>query len=301
MIWLIIALAGGTMLLLALLAGQSLGWADRKFHVPLDPKVEAITAALPGANCAGCGFIGCGEYARAVVAGEATVNKCGPGGTGSAAAIARIMGVELADNWPRRPVVHCSARLDQRLGRQEYVGERTCASANVISGVQGCVYGCLGLGDCVRACNYDAIHVIDGLAVVDYEACTGCGACERACPRHIISSVPFKVERMLVVACSNQDTGKEVKAVCKTGCIGCKACTRFSDLLSMTGNLPTLDYAKYDPATADFSKAMEKCPAESLLFVGKPSQEARVAVRVAQPDRVTADFATTVDKTDWRG
>ena len=295
-------LAACTMVVLALGMGYVLGWANQAFHVEVDPRVEAVNDALPGANCGGCGFVGCNEYAEAVVAGNAPVDKCAPGGVACAEAVADILGVDVEESFPSRAVVHCSADFDKRLNRREYRGEQTCGSANIISGVQGCAYGCLGLGDCEVPCLYDAIHMIDGLATIDYEKCVGCGACEKACPRHIISMVPFKADRMLVVACSNQDKAKDVKAVCKTGCIGCSACTRFAELLNMSGNAPAVDYEAYDPETADFEKALDKCPMESLTFVGKPSQEAAVAVGdAATADRIEADFQTTVDKTEWRG
>jgi ferredoxin len=177
----------------------------------------------------------------------------------------------------------------------------TCAAANLVAGVQGCAYGCLGLGDCVRACRYDAIHVVDGLATVDYDRCIGCKACSQVCPRNIISMVPFKTERMFVVACSNKDMGPDVRLVCEVGCIGCQACSRKSELIEMDGNLPIVDYEKYEPG-ADFAPAMEKCPRESMVVVGKPSPADLAAVADEElPDRVEADFKTTVDDTEWRG
>jgi len=294
-------LAAALLAVLAIAVAYVLGWADRAFHVEVDPKVEAILDALPGANCGGCGFVGCAEYAEAVARGEADVDLCAPGGAGSAQRLAEIMGVAVSQTFPYRAVVHCAAREDQRLQRTPYDGEPTCAAANLVAGVQGCTFGCLGLGDCTRACRYDAIHVVDGLATVDYEKCIGCKACARACPRHIISMVPFKSDRMLVVACSNQDAGPDVKAVCEVGCIGCGACSRNAELMEMQGKLPMIDYDHYD-ASADFSLARQKCPRESMIYVGKPSPEDLAAVADEEmPSRIEADFKTTVDETEWRG
>lgn len=294
-------LAAAVLALLALGAGVVLGWANRAFHVEVDPRVEAALAALPGANCGGCGYVGCAEYAEAVVRGEAEIGLCAPGGAGCTQRLAQILGVEVEPSYPYRAVVHCAAHWDDRLGRVPYQGEPTCAAANLVSGVQGCVYGCLGLGDCTRACKYDAIHIIDGLATVDYEKCIGCKACARACPRNIITMVPFKAERMLVVACSNQEKGPDVKAVCTVGCIGCSACTRNSALMSMEGNLPVIDYDRYDPQ-ADFTLARQKCPRASMIYVGKPRPEDLAAVaEETLPARIEADFKTTVDETEWRG
>jgi Na+-translocating ferredoxin:NAD+ oxidoreductase RNF subunit RnfB len=299
----IILLAGGTMLVLAVVAGQSLGWANRVFHVEVDPRIEAVNAALPGANCGGCGCVGCMSYAEAVVAGQIGPDKCTVGGASCAGEVAKIMGVDLEPSWPYRPVVHCHATTEQRLGRGDYRGEPTCTAANLINGVQGCTYGCLGLGDCVRACDFDAIHVVNGLATVDYDRCVGCGACAKACPRNIISMTPFKSERMLVVACSNKDFARDVRAVCKVGCVGCMACAKASDLFRMEGHISRIDYDKYDPEKMDAALvAVNKCPAKSILYVGKPSKKhlAQVADQDA-PSLVEADFKTTVDQTEWHG
>ncbi len=301
---LIIILAAATMLVLAVFMAYILGWANEAFHVEVDPRVEQVDEALPGANCGGCGYVGCSEYAEAVVAGNAPPDKCPVGGSACAKAIADILGLELTESYPIRPVVHCGATYEDRLKRNEYRdGERTCAAANLVAGVQGCTYGCLGFGDCEASCNYDAIHVIDGLATVDYAKCVGCGACERACPRHIISMVPFKAERMLVVSCSNQDFGKDVKAVCKVGCIGCKACERFGKVFTVEDNISRINYEAYDPEHPDqVAKAVEKCPAKRLQYVGIPSRRDLDATADDElPAVVEAHPETTVDKTEFRG
>ena len=299
----VILLAGGTMLLLAVVAGYLLGLANKVFHVEIDPRIEAINAALPGANCGGCGFVGCMSYAEAVAGGKAPPTKCTVGGEACAREIAAIMGVEVTQSWPYRPAVHCRATYADRLGRHPYLGEKTCTAANLVSGVQGCSYGCLGFGDCMRACDFDAIHVVNGLATVDYEKCVGCGACAKACPRNIISMTPFKKERMLIIGCSNKDFGKDVRAVCKVGCIGCKACAKACGLFTVTDNLPRIDYDQYDPETMDAAQlAITKCPAKGIIYVGKPTRQdlEKVADEKA-PALVEADFKTTVDKTEWKG
>jgi len=296
-----VTLAAVVLAILAVVMGYVLGWADRAFYVEVDPKIEAIVDVLPGANCGGCGFVGCSEYAEAVVKANADVSLCAPGGAGCSKRLAEIMGVEVSESLPYRAVVHCAAPADKRLQRMPYLGEPTCIAANLVAAVQGCTFGCLGLGDCTRACDYDAIHTVDSLSVVDYDKCIGCKACARVCPRNIITMVPFKAERMLVVACSNQDKGPVVKEVCEVGCIGCTGCSRKAEPVAMNGNLPMIDYDQYE-SEEDFSTAREKCPREVMLVVGKPTPEDLAAVAHEElPDRIEADFKTTVDDTEWRG
>lgn len=296
-------LAAGVLALLAVAMGHVLGWANRTFYVKIDPKVEAVLAALPGANCGSCGFVGCAEYAEAVAGGETELTLCAPGGASCAQNLAEIMGVEVEETFPYRAVLHCSANKDQRLQRLEYHGEQTCPAANLVAGVQGCAYGCLGLGDCARACKYGAIQIINGLSTIDYDKCVGCKACARACPRNLITIVPFKSDRMLVVACSNQDTAADVRDVCMVGCLGCKACTRVApDLISMEGALPAINYDNYDPTDETLEKVLEKCPRKRMTFVGKPTEKDLAAVAEEElPEHIEPDFKTTVDDTEWRG
>ena len=300
---LIILAAAVTMLLLAAFMGYVLGWANKAFHVEVDPRIERVDEALPGANCGGCGYVGCREYAEAVVESEEAVNLCTVGGESVATEIADILGVEVEQSWPYRPVVHCGATYDDRLQRGQYDGEAQCATANLVSGVQGCIYGCMGFGDCERSCAFDAIHIVDGLATVDYEACTGCGNCAKVCPRNIITMVPFKDRQMIVVKCANKDFGKHVKAVCKVGCLGCKACARVTDLISVENNIPSIDYDKYDPTEMEnVEVALTKCPMKRLVKVGEPSTKDVEAVGGEEtPTIVQADFKTTADDAEWRG
>ncbi len=298
----VVSLAAGTMLLLAVAMSFVLGWANNAFHVEVDPKIVQCNEVLPGANCGGCGYVGCNEYSEAIVLNGESVTKCPVGGASCAEGLAQIMGVEVEQTWPFKAVVHCAATFSQRLLRNTYHGEQTCAAANVISGIQGCTYGCLGFGDCVEACNFSAIFMKEGVPEVVYDPCTGCGACAEVCPRNIITMVPFKTSEMLVIACSNNDFGAEVKKVCTIGCTGCKACTKANDLFTMEGNLPVLNYDAYDPDAVDFSLALDRCKMESLVWVGVPTAEHIEATKDMEvPDKIEADFKTTVDDTEWRG
>jgi Na+-translocating ferredoxin:NAD+ oxidoreductase subunit B len=301
-----IILAAVVMLALAVLMGYVLGWANKAFHVEIDPRIEQVNEALPGANCGACGYIGCGEYAEATVVDSAAVDLCPVGGDSVATAVADILGVEVDQSWPFRPVVHCGADYTQRLKLSEYRGEKQCASANLIAGVQGCTYGCMGFGDCDRSCNFDAIDIVDGLATINYDKCVGCGACAKVCPRNIITMVPFKNAEMVVVKCANKDFGKDVKTVCKVGCLGCKACSRSSDVFTFTesaGSIPVLNYDDYDPDAMEeeIEVALDKCPMKRLEKIGLPGDGLVPAGDEEAPQIVQADFKTTVDDADWQG
>ena len=265
-----LGIAGGSMLVMAVIFSYILGWANKKFHVEVDPKIEEVTEALPGANCGGCGYLGCSDYAVAIVMDHDPVNKCTVGGEACAKAIADIMGVDVGEMVPPHAVVHCSAPASRRIGMTEYRGEQRCSSAAQVAGVQACTFGCLGFGDCVQACNYDAIHIVDGLAQIDFEKCIGCGACTKVCPRGIISVVGFQEPSIPVVACSNKDKAKDAKAVCKNACVGCKACARLSDIFVISDNLSKCTYDDYSAEKyEDVLKAVEKCPTGCIHFMGK--------------------------------
>lgn len=266
----VIVVSALIMLVIAILMAVVLGWAKQAFHVEVDPRVDEINDALPDANCGACGYAGCMEYAEAVAAGEAPIYKCPVGGEDVAEKLAAIMGVELDAVITDRPIVKCGARVEQRLKRNDYKGEQTCGAASDVAGVQGCMYGCLGFGDCVAACDYDAIHIIDGLAVVDYGKCIGCAACARACPREIIEMISFESDAVVKVACSNKDDAKTVKSVCEVGCIGCRKCQKESPLFLVEDNLATVCYEKYDPNDIeDVRRAIEGCPTQCIAMAGR--------------------------------
>jgi len=259
-----------TLFVVALFMTLVLNWADRAFHVNVDKRIETIMDALPRANCGGCSFAGCSEYAKAVVSGDAPIDACSAGGPECMSAMAEIMNLDVSLSAPEKAIVHCRAMQNDRLYQSVYKGERRCSPANFIKDIQGCAYGCLGFGDCCHACNYDAVSIVDGLATVNYEKCVGCGACVRACPRNIISLVPFKEEKMVAVQCANHDFGKDVMAVCKLGCTGCKKCAKITDQFEIKDNLSVLDYDKYQPElSADLEKAIDKCPTGVIRHVGK--------------------------------
>ncbi len=266
-------MGGGVVLGLTGGVAALLGRADKAFHVDEDPRIGKIRDLLPGANCGGCGFVGCGDYAEAVVKGEADPTCCPAGGEACAKQIGDLLGIAVSAEVPRRAVVHCSATWETRMRRGDYSGEKTCASATHVTGVQDCVYGCLGFGDCAVTCPFDALTVRDGLATVDTAACTGCGKCLEACPRGLIRLEPFVAETILAVTCNNPDRGPDVRSVCSQGCIGCRACTRACPSFRMNGQLAEIDYSTYDPHdTESLEAAVASCRMGGIRPIGPLSK-----------------------------
>ena len=256
--------------------------ASVKLKVEVDPKVDQIHQTLPNLDCGACGFAGCRQYAKAILANAELLGKCAPGGPDTAAKIADILNLHISESGPqKKPVVHCCAHTADKTFFAKYQGIHTCTAANALAIVQACAFGCLGFGDCTRACKFDALHIVDGLATVDYGKCTGCTACSKACPRNLIEMVPFTREHMMTVACSSKETGKSTRSICKVGCIGCGLCAKQSDLFKVEDNLARCDYAKYE-ATEKEQAAMSKCPTKVIVYRGKnptePSQSDKKSV-----------------------
>lgn len=197
------------------------------FSVETDVREQEITEILPGANCGGCGYSGCQGYAAALASGkDAVLTKCTAGGQETAEALAAYFGQAPAAYVPKQAFVQCQGGTQHIKIRYQYSGSMNCQTAhNLFGGPGSCAYGCLGFGDCVRACEYDAIHVKDGVAVVDPENCVACGACVRACPRKLISIQP-KYTDLHLVRCRNPQPGKVVRNQCDIGCIGCTLCVK---------------------------------------------------------------------------
>jgi Na+-translocating ferredoxin:NAD+ oxidoreductase RNF subunit RnfB len=264
--WLTVILAAAFMLALAAAMTWILQRAWRAWAVHEDPRVVAVEEMLAGLDCGQCGYPTCNDYAHAILEKGDPINKCRPGGKRTAEALANLLDIEMPVVGSHLAVVHCGASHEQRLQKKDYRGEPTCGAADVLSTMQGCTYGCLGLGDCERSCPFDAIHVIDGLAVVDASKCTACGNCVRACPRDIITVEDFKSRPMLVVACCNHDPGKDTRSVCEVGCIACGICEKTCELFTVRRNLSYVDYESYDPDAHGpaLREASEKCPTGCL-------------------------------------
>ena len=257
--------------------GALLAVASKIFHVDQDPRIDEIVAVLPGANCGGCGYAGCGGCASEIVAGNAKVTACPVGGAEAAAKIAAIMGVEAGSM--ERTVAHVGCRGGESAKRKyAYDGIQDClAASKVAGGPLECTFGCLGLGSCVKACKYNAIHVENGVAVVHAENCVSCGACVAACPRHLISIVNEKQD--VFVSCSSKLKGAELRKICNIGCIGCMLCTKKcpTGAITVTDNLASIDYDK----CINCGACAEACP-RHLIVNASESASKTVAEQRAQ-------------------
>lgn len=209
---------------IGLITGTCLAIASIVMKVPVDEKVEALNEVLPGANCGACGLSGCADYALAMANGTAEPGLCSPGGQECADACGKILG-KTAELKAKTALVNCRGSYDFTDNKMIYEGINTCAASDLLAGgVASCRFGCIGMGDCMRACEYGAIKVCDGVAIINPKLCKGCSKCVVACPRSLITFVPLK--KQAVIRCSNCDKGAGVTKICKIGCIGCRKCEK---------------------------------------------------------------------------
>ncbi len=208
-----------------ILAGVLLTVASKIFYVKTDERIEKISESLPQANCGACGYAGCADYADAIVNNNASTNLCRPGGTDSAKKIAEILGTSVADVIPMTAVVHCNGDCNATQQQFDFDGVQSCKAVKRFYGGNGmCKYGCIGLGDCMNVCEYNAIKIKDNLAKVNPSLCQACGQCVSTCPNNLISIKPKS--NTVDVLCSSADNGKATKSACSNGCIGCKICEK---------------------------------------------------------------------------
>lgn len=250
--------AAGVVGAVGIFVGLFLGVAGIRFKVQVDEKEEAVLAALPGNNCGGCGYAGCSGLAAAIAKGEAPVGACPVGGGPVAEKIAAIMGVEAGSAERMVAYVACRGDCDKAKNDYEYHGIQDCSKMAFVpgGGPKACGSGCLGHGDCVKACPFDAVHVVNGVAVVDKEKCKACGKCVEACPKHLISLIPYKAK--YAVGCSSRDKGPVTMKACQTGCIGCGICVKNcpNQAVTVTEFHAVIDQEKCTGCGA----CAEKCP-----------------------------------------
>lgn len=247
----------------------------RKFYVAEDPRIDIVSEVLPQANCGGCGYAGCRNFAESIVkTGILEGFNCPVGGADVMKKIGEIMGLEVKVAEPMIAVVRCNGSQANSPAKVSYQGVANCTFAHITySGEGGCPYGCLGLGDCVRACQFDAIHINPetGLPEVN-DKCTACGACVKACPRGIIELRPKgKKDRRIFVSCVNKEKGAVARKNCEVACIGCSKCVQVCpfEAITLANNLAYIDPQKCKLCR----KCVEVCPTNAIHEINFPPRK----------------------------
>lgn len=258
--------------------GLILAYASKVFAVEVDERVEKITDILPGANCGGCGYTGCAALAEAIIKGDAPANACSSVSIEVCNKIAEIAGLSPVESHVRyRAQVMCSGTHELAVKKYVYEGIHDCVSANKLSGGDKlCPNGCIGLGTCAAACKFDAIHIINGVAAVDYEKCVACGVCVASCPKSIIKLIPYDAKHW--VGCSSADKGAVTKSYCNVGCIGCKICEKAcpNGAIKVENSVASINYELCDGC----GLCESKCP-RKIIWSAR-SQEEEGIIRLKQ-------------------
>lgn len=261
---------------IGIVAAIILYYVSQKFKVFEDPRIDLVEKALPGANCGGCGFAGCRAFADACVKAS-NLNElfCTVGGNEGMANVASILGLEAVTKAPKTAVVRCNGSCQHRPKTNHFDGVTSCAVASALySGETDCSYGCLGFGDCVTVCKFDAIHINkeSGLPEVIDEKCTACGACVEACPKQLIElRKQMPKYRKVYVACRNKDKGGVAKKACEVACIGCGKCEKACefDAIQVVNNLAFIDSDKCKLCR----KCVAVCPTNAILEINFPPRK----------------------------
>ena len=247
---------------LGLIIGILLSIASKKLYVEVDKRELEILDVLPGNNCGGCGYAGCQALASAITKNEADTNACIVGGNKVSELVAKIMGSEAKKSTRKTAFVACSGDNIKCKKAFNYEGFESCKAANsMFSGDKACKYGCLGLGDCVKICQFDAISIINGIAKVDKNKCKSCSKCVEVCPKGLISLIPETISNP--VKCSSRDIGKDVIKKCDAGCIACGICVKTCeyDAIHIVDNRAVKDVNK----CISCGKCDEKCPRHCMV------------------------------------
>ncbi len=249
---------------LGLLFSAGLSLANKKLYVAEDPRITEVTEALPGANCGACGYAGCANFAENIILGQAELSACNVASSDAVEEIAGILGVEATAGEPQVARIMCQGGDAEAAKKAEYIGIQSCLAADLMSGGEKqCSFGCMGFGDCVDSCPFDALYLHgNGLPVVIEERCTGCGKCVDACPRGVIELHPES--HRLFIICKNHDAPKEARKMCTRACIGCQICARAvdGDQIVMEDHLAVIDYNTYGQEAI---LPTDRCPTECLV------------------------------------
>lgn len=249
---------------------------SQRFKTIEDPRIELVQEALPAANCGGCGFPGCNGFASAIVKSDTMDGfYCPVGGQTTMDNIARILGRTADVSIKKIAVVRCNGTCENRPRTNIYDGASNCTIATALyGGDTGCSFGCLGLGDCVDSCLFDAIHINPEtmLPEVVEDKCTACGACVKACPKNLIElRKQGPKSRRIYVSCMNKDKGGVARKSCEVACIGCSKCQQVCpfDAITIENNLAYID----DDKCRLCRKCIPVCPTNSILELNFPPRK----------------------------
>lgn len=276
-----VAILGGVGLVFAILIAV----ANRKLRVWEDPRIDVVAEMLPGANCGACGVPGCRAFAEKLVEGQAQPAGCNVANPDARAAVAAFLGVDAGSAVKTVARVLCAGGTHVAAQQAEYRGYETCAAAAAVAGGgKGCTWGCLGLADCVRACEFDALAMnADGLPVVDIEKCTACNKCAEACPKDLFVMMPL--DRHLLVQCRNLIAGDDVLEDCRAACTACGKCVMdaATGLISVASGVAVIDYRLNALAEP---RAVERCPTNAIVWLeGAQFATERAVVETARDAR----------------
>lgn len=249
--------------------GFILAIANKKFSMEVNPLIHEVDEVLPKGQCGACGFAGCANYAEAVVLNpEVAPNLCVPGKDAVAKLVAELTGKTSERLEAKVAHVRCNGSISKATLSYNYKGVQDCTAASLIQGgPKGCKHGCIGFGTCVSKCPFGALTMgKEGLPVVDLERCTGCGACEIACPKNVIQIIPENAT--VKVDCNSKDKGAIARKVCSAACIGCGICAKNCSYSAIE--------IKDNLAVVDKKICIEKCN-EATCVVKCPTGAIRIA------------------------
>lgn len=254
---------------LAVFFAALLAFADKKLRVEEDPRVAEVYEFLPHVNCGACGYTSCQAFAEHIIKEGEEPLKCRVLGEESKNGLLAYLGKGSKETFPRIPLIRCAAEDSNKKPLAEYKGVGTCRSAQLVfGGGMECSYGCMGFGDCARACPFGALVMEKGLPRLIQEKCTGCAKCAAVCPRNIIIMQDKEHQKLYYVACSTHDGALRVRKICGVGCIACGICEKVSPegFFKVADNLSAPDFSKQGKQQ-EVDAVAAKCPTKVIKTI----------------------------------
>ena len=258
--WKVFGLVVGIVAVIAIVFGILIIIVSKVCAVNEDERISKVAENLAGANCGGCGFAGCADFAKALVEGKAELSSCGATSSEQKEEICTILGIDFSSSEPMMAIINCAGGVNAT-DKFDYVGNSGCNYQVALNGgSKSCPEGCLGDGTCLKACPHGGITYSNGVCVIDKDLCEACGVCVRACPKHLITFIPKRAK--VFVACSTKCVGKVAMTNCKVSCIGCGLCAKNcpENAITIENGLAVIDYSK----CTGCKTCVSKCPRKSI-------------------------------------